>query len=260
MYHRQKVILDLLRSGRIEISSTARLLGVSEMTLRRDLRRMEEEKLLLQVRGGAVRYPAEITPDTAMRQLSEVKFRLAERLLWRIMPLETLFIGTGTTCLAFAQTIARSKIPPATIITHSLPVASALFQTRHRVILLGGELRSTSMDLLGPVAEKNLEEYQVDWLVSGCDGAFADYGFYTSDVNLSSLERKSISISRQVAVVTESGKFGRRSLTRFASLEEISLVVTDDGLPAETAAKMRARGIEVIEVPVGQPSLPPSRL
>ena len=253
MYHRQKLILDLLRNGRIEIPATARLLGVSEMTLRRDLRRMEEEKLLLQVRGGAVRYPAEITPDTAMRQLSDVKFRMAERLLWRIFPLETLFIGTGTTCLAFAQTLAQSRLPAVTIITHSLPVAAALFQTRHRVILLGGELRSTSMDLLGPVAEKNLEEYQVDWLVSGCDGAFTDYGFYTSDVNLSSLERKSISISRQVAVVTESGKFGRRSLTRFASLKEISLVVTDEGVPAADAEKMRARGIEVLAVPVDQP-------
>ena len=252
MYHRQKLILDLLRNGRIEIPATARLLGVSEMTLRRDLRRMEEEKLLLQVRGGAVRYPAQITPDTAMRQLSEVKFRLAERLLWRIMPLETLFIGTGTTCLAFAQTIARSKLPLSTIITHSLPVAAALFQTPHRVILLGGELRSTSMDLLGPVAEKNLEEYQVDWLVSGCDGVFADYGFYTSDVNLSRLERKSISISRRTAVVTESGKFGRRSLTRFATLEEISLIVTDDGVSEDDAKKMRAHGIEVLTVPVGK--------
>lgn len=249
MYQRQKAILDLLRNGRIEIPSTARLLGISEMTLRRDLRRMEKEKLLLQVRGGAVRYPAEITPDTAMRQLSEVKFRLAERLLWRILPMETLFIGTGTTCLAFAHTIARSNLPQLTIITHSLPVAAALFQTCHRVILLGGELRSTSMDLLGPVAEKNLEEYQVDWLVSGCDGAFVDYGFYTSDVNLSSLERKSISISRHVAVITESCKFGRRSLTRFASLKEISLVVTDDGVTENDAEKMRARGIEVLTVP-----------
>ena len=244
---RKKTILEMLqRTGRLELHAAARELGVSEMTLRRDLRALEKEKLLVQVRGGAMPHPARYEPDNVFSELSDLKFVLAEALYRRIVPCETMFIGTGSTCLAFAKLMTRKTLLPSTVITHSLPVASALFRRRCQVILLGGELRTKSMDLVGPVAEKTLEEYHVEWLVSGCDGAFADYGFYTSDMSLSNLEKKTISIADRSAVVTESGKFGRRSLTRFASLEDIDLLVTDAGLSAEDEAKLDAHGIEVI--------------
>ena len=163
-----------------------------------------------------------------------------------------MFIGTGSTCLSFAKVVARLNLLPLTVVTHSLPVAAALFQSRCRVILLGGELRSSSMDLIGPAAEKSLEEYHVEWLVSGCDGAFADYGFYTSDERLSNLEKRTISIADRTAIITESAKFGRRALTRFASLDDIDLLVTDDALAPADEAKLAARDIEIVKVPAGQ--------
>jgi len=252
MHVRHKAIMEMLqRSGRLELRLAARELGVSEMTLRRDFRELEAEKLLVRVKGGAMLHPARYEPENTFADLSDVKFDLAEELFRRLYPCDTMFIGTGTTCLAFAKIMARKNLHPATVITHSLSVASALFQSRCRVILLGGELRSKSMDLVGPVAEKNLEEYQVEWLVSGCDGAFADYGFYTSDVRLSNLEKKTISIANRTAVVTESGKFGRRSLTRFASLDDIDLLVTDDRLAEEDERKLVRHGIEVVKTNAG---------
>ena len=245
---RKKTILGMIqRTGKLELHAAARELGVSEMTVRRDLRALEKEKLLVQIRGGAIPLPANYDPENVFSELNDVKFALAEALYRRILPCETMFIGTGTTCLAFAKIMARRSLLPATIVTNSLSVASALFQRRCKVILLGGELRSKSMDLVGPAAEKTLEEYHVEWLISGCDGAFADYGFYTSDVSLSNLEKKTISIADRSAIVTESGKFGRRSLTRFASLEDIDLLVTDPGLTAEDEDKLVSHGIEVVK-------------
>ena len=244
---RKKTILEMIqRNGRLELHAAARELGVSEMTVRRSLRALEKEKLLVQVRGGAIPLPADYEPENAFSELNDVKFALAETLCRSILPCETMFIGTGTTCLAFAKIMARRSLLPATIVTNSLSVASALFRRRCKVILLGGELRTKSMDLVGPAAERTLDEYHVEWLISGCDGAFADYGFYTSDVSLSNLEKKTISIADRSAVITESGKFGRRSLTRFASLEDIDLLVTDAGLTAEDEAKLVSHGIEVI--------------
>ena len=248
MHTRQKIIMEMLqRSGRLGVHAAARELGVSEMTVRRDLRALETEKLLVQIRGGAIPHPARYEPEKLLSDLNDVKFALAEALYRRIVPCDAMFVGTGSTCLAFAKLMARKNLLPGTVITHSLPVASALFQRRCKVILLGGELRSKSMDLVGPAAEKTLEEYHVEWLISGCDGAFADYGFYTSDVSLSNLEKKTISIADRSAVITESGKFGRRSLTRFASLEDIDLLVTDNGLTAEDEIKLGSHGIEVIK-------------
>ena len=108
------------------------------------------------------------------------------------------------------------------------------------------------MDLVGPAAEKSLEEYHVEWLVSGSDGAFADYGFYTSDERLSNLEQRTISIADRTAIITESAKFGRRALTRFASLDDIDLLVTDDALDPADEAKLAAHDIEIVKVPAGQ--------
>ena len=86
----------------------------------------------------------------------------------------------------------------------------------------------------------------MDWLVSGCDGALSDYGFYTSDESLSNLEKKSRRIADRAAIIADSTKFGRRALTRFASLGEIQLLVTDDELPAADCEKIRAAGVEVL--------------
>lgn len=247
MHVRQKTIMEMLqKNGRVSLRSAALDIGVSEMTLRRDLRELESKKLLIMVRGGAIPHPARYEPENLLASLTDVKFHLAEELYRRICPCETMFIGTGTTCLAFAKLMARRNPLPVTVVTNSLSVASALFQCRCKVILLGGELRTGSMDLVGPAAEKTLEEYRVEWLVSGCDGAFVDYGFYTSDVSLSNLEKKTISIASKTAIIAESSKFERRSFTRFASLDDIDLLVTDNRLPREYEAKLAEHGIEVI--------------
>ena len=248
MHQRQKMILDMLQNGRLEIRAAAAKLGVAEMTVRRDLRELEALKLVLRVKGGAIPHPAQYEPETGPTENLDGKFALANALFQRILPADSIFIGTGSTTLAFAKVLARRNRLPMTVITHSLPVAAALFRTHCKVILLGGELRTNSLDLVGPVAERNLEEYHVDWLVSGCDGAFAEYGFYTSDVSLSNLEKRSLRISDRAAIVTESGKFGRRALTRFAALSEIDLLVTDAALSAEDQRKLRRAGLEILQV------------
>ena len=246
MNERQKKILVMLQRGRVDLKSAARELGVTEMTLRRDFRELEAQRLLVPVKGGAIAYPVKYEPSNTPIVLNETKRLIAEALFRRIMPCETIFIGAGSTSYAFARLLSARKGRGPTVVTNSLPAASVLFRSGCRVILLGGELRSDSLDLIGPVAEKNLEEYRVDWLVSGCDGASAEEGFYTSDVGLSNLEKKSISIANRVAIVAESGKFGLRAFVRFAAAGDVDLLVTDTGLSGECATKLRESGIELV--------------
>lgn len=230
LHARHKKILDMLEAGRLSIKEAALQFGVTEMTLRRDLKFLEKTGALLQVRGGAILPPARYEPESTEKEDLERKFALAEALYKRIMPLETLFISTGSTALAFAKYLARHNTLPVTVITNSLPVASTLFKTHCHVILPGGELRSNSLDLVGPMAERNLSDYHVDYLISGCDAASSEYGFYTSDMNLSNLEKKSIHIADHTAIVTSSSKFGKKALTRFASRSDVDLLVTDEEL------------------------------
>jgi len=249
MHQRQKKILDMLQNGRIEIRSAAVELGVTEMTLRRDLKELENRKLVLRVKGGAIPHPARYEPETVVPDQLDRKFAIANALFLRILPADSIFLSTGSTSLAFAKVIARRNVLPMTVITNSLPVASTLFRSCCKVILLGGELRTNSLDLVGPIAERNLEEYHVNWLISGCDGAFSDYGFYTSDVSLSNLEKKSLRIAEHAVIIADSSKFGRRALTRFASLKDIDLLVTDEEFSAADETKLKKAGIEIIKVP-----------
>ncbi len=248
MHQRQKKLLDMLQSGSLQIKRAAMELGVSEMTIRRDLKELEERKLLLQVKNGAVPHPACYEPEPAADdELMARKFAIANLLYENIMPVNSLFISTGTTTLAFAKILARRNKLPVTVITNSLPVASALFRSSSKVILLGGELRTNSLDLIGPAAEGNLMGYQVDYLVSGCDAALADYGFYTSDVSLAHLEQKSLAIAHHAAIITDSSKFLRRALTRFAALSDIDLLVTDKDLAPECCSKLQNSGIKLLQ-------------
>ena len=249
MHQRQEKILDMLQNGKVEIRSAALELGVTEMTLRRDLKELEERKLVLRVKGGAIPHPARYEPETAVTARLDRKFAIANALFLRILPADSIFLSTGSTTLAFAKVIARRNVLPMTVITKSLPVASTLFRSCCKVILLGGELRTNSLDLVGPIAERNLEEYHVNWLISGCDGAFSDYGFYTSDVSLSNLEKKSLRIAEHAVIIADSSKFGRRALTRFASLKDIDLLVTDDEFAPADEIKLAKAGIEIIKVP-----------
>lgn len=247
MYQRQRKILDMLQRGKVLIREAARELGVTEMTLRRDLKSLEERKLILLVKGGAILHPARYEPESpASNADTDRKFAIAEALYQRIMPVSSIFVSAGTTSLAFAKVIARRNNLPITVITNSLPVASTLFRSCCKVILLGGELRTNSLDLVGPIAEKNLEEYHVDWLVSGCDAALSSYGFYTSDVSVSNLEKKSLQIAAKAAIICDSSKFGKRALTRFATLDEIDLLVTDDQLSAGDSALLKDSSLELL--------------
>ena len=240
----------MLQRGKLVIRTAAIELGVTEMTLRRDLKSLEERKLILLVKGGAILHPARYEPESpAASECMDIKFAIAEALFHRIMPANSIFINAGTTSLAFAKVIARRNTMPITVITNSLPVASTLFRSCCKVILLGGELRTNSLDLVGPIAEKNLAEYHVDWLVSGCDAALADYGFYTSDISVSNLEKQTLHIASNTAIITDSSKFGRRALTRFATLDEIDLLVTDDGISPSDAQSLSASGVELIQIP-----------
>ena len=252
MYQRQRKILDMLQRGRLFIRDAARELGVTEMTLRRDLKSLEERKLILMVKGGAVLHPARYEPESPDSfDRMECKFAIADALFDLIMPTESLFINAGTTSLAFAKVIARRNNLPITVITNSLPVASTLFRSCCKVILLGGELRTNSLDLVGSIAEKNLVEYHVDWLISGCDAALSDYGFYTSDVSVSNLEKKSLAIASHAAIIADSSKFGRRALTRFATFDEIELLVTDDELSDQDTEKIEKSGVKLVKVSSG---------
>lgn len=249
MHTRHKKLLEhLQRTGFISFREAAALSGVTEMTIRRDLRILAERHLVMAVKNGMIPHPAGYEPENSSLLLNPEKFALAEALYNAVMPAETLFLSCGFTVLAFARILATRPTPRVRVITNSLAAAAALFRTRHKVLLLGGELRQESMDLKGDMANSNIQSCKVDCLISGCDAASPEFGFYTTDPELSRLERSSIAIAGKVAIITESGKFNKKGKVCFALPSEVDLLVTDKNLDSASISQLEASQVKVLTV------------
>jgi len=246
MNRRQKTLLDkLARLGRISIETEAPIFGVSEMTIRRDIIMLDEMGLAIRTHGGAVPRTDVKESILAETRSTDGQKRIAKKVLELIPDACTLMLSTGSTTLEIARYLAVSG-KRLSVVTNSLPIAAALFQTPVQVILTGGTLRSDSLDLAGPVTEKNLDEYYIDMLVSGCDGADATEGFFTKDINLAEMERKAVQKSKKVIIAAEACKFERRAFVKFASPKEISTVVTDVKLAAADVKALEKAGVKLI--------------
>ncbi len=248
MNQRQTEILQRLRTaGKVDYEEEAAYFGVTPMTVRRDLHALAKAGKVLLTRKGAVGRSEIYEKGTGKPMVSE-QILIAER-AWQLLQetpnVKSIMLSTGTTTLAFAQLLARMN-PVLSVLTNSIPIASALFQTRLKVMLTGGELRSNSLDLVGPAAEQFLHDYHVDILFTGCDGADAAQGFYTADLNLANLENQSVKISEKVVILTASEKFTRKSLVKFAVLNDVDYVITDPKLGAQEEKMLTSRGVQVL--------------
>ncbi|MFA6290255.1 MAG: DeoR/GlpR family DNA-binding transcription regulator [Victivallales bacterium] len=245
MNSRQQNLLDKLsKTGSLETAEEAALLKVSAMTLWRDFKMFEEQGLALRTHGGLV---SAIRRDLGFQntRASEFQKKIAKAAISLIPNNSTIMLSAGTTTLEIARQLASSGRLQITVVTNSLPVAAIFYKTDFNTILLGGSLRRNSMDLTGPLSEKNLDELHIDMLFTGCDGAISGEGFFTSDLSLAELERKSVQRSKTVAVVTESRKFGKKSLAKFASDKEVRIVVTDRNLSNSDKAMLEKNKIKV---------------
>jgi len=243
----QEISRRLENFGKITFSEEAARLGVSEMTVRRDLRVLEADGRAVRVCGGAIAARSGRAGLLHSADPSPAQERIAAAAL-QMLPAEgTVLIGTGSTALQVARRLAvsGSKI---TVVTYSLRAGLALFGAPMQVILTGGTMRSEGLDLVGPLVERNLNDFHIDMFVTGCDGVVSGEGFFTADLDVAHTERECVRIADRVMVVAESTKFGRKSLVKFAEPDEVSVLVTDRRAAARDRRTLRSESVEVVAV------------
>jgi len=150
---------------------------------------------------------------------------------------------------AFTLQIAKS-LPPGlkvTVITASLPIVSALSRNPDiRIILLGGEFHVDGFDLAGPIAERQLERIHVDKSFQGADGIDSQQGFATTDFRLSRVAELMMKAAKEVIIVADHTKFGKKSLAPFGRLEDADIIITSKGISQRLVRSLRRRGIRVL--------------
>ena len=139
------------------------------------------------------------------------------------------------------------KLQPLTIITNALNIASELMDAPGvSVIMVGGLMRPISCSFVGPQAESMLKEFHADRLFLAVDGFDLDIGASTPDVLEAQLNGLMMQASREVNIVADSSKLGRRSVSRIGPLERIHRLITDSRAPSGFVEALRKKGVEVL--------------
>jgi DeoR/GlpR family transcriptional regulator of sugar metabolism len=243
---RQERILEEVRvRGGARVSDLVDLLSVSDMTVRRDIAALARRGLVARVHGGATAVSGRSTEEPGF----EAKFSLqtgqkaaiARAAAALTSPGDSVAVSAGTTTYAVA--LELRAVPDLTVVTNSIPVAD-LLHAQHRddlLVLLTGGTRTPSDALVGPLAVSALRSLHVDWLFLGVHGVDERAGLTTPNLVEAETNRALIASARRVVVTADSSKWGVVGLSSMARLDEVDVLVTDDGLDADAARVVRAR-------------------
>lgn len=249
IYERRRIICGLVgERGKVTVEDLADRFGVSTVSIRSDLKALDQEGTILRIRGGAVaRREDEDLPLSVKQNLRHAeKVRIAAVAASLIRDGETLILDSGTTTAEIAKQIRSLKLTSINVITNALNVASILAGCSHvTLIMLGGVLRPNSFSLSGPQAEQALEKLYADRLFLGGDSLDPELGLMTPYMLEAQLNAKMIEISRQVVVVADSSKLMRRNLSVIAKADRIHMLITDTEAQVEAVEALRERGVEV---------------
>jgi DeoR/GlpR family transcriptional regulator of sugar metabolism len=245
---RQRKILDVVRRhGGARVSALAAALRVTEETIRRDLDKLEDEGAVLRSHGGAVPNWSE-TPHW-LREIrnKDEKRAIALAAIPRIREGTRIILDGSTT----AQYIARELAPmPLTVVTPSLRAAESLAGKQGiEVLLIGGSLSALSLSTVGSEAEEMLSRYHVDAVYMSCTAVDLDKGVFEASVAWAAMRRRMLQAAETRVLLVDHSKFGARSLSLVAPLEEFQTVMTDAAAPAADCERMAAMGLEVVRAP-----------
>jgi DeoR/GlpR family transcriptional regulator of sugar metabolism len=250
---RQALILERIRDeGAVRVAELVRLLGVSDMTVRRDLEALHEQGLVEKVHGGATARSgnALFEPGFAAKSTLQQheKEAIAAAAVALVEPGMAIGLSAGTTTYALARALV--DIPRLTVVTNSIPVADALYTpTRSdQTIILTGGVRTPSDALVGPFAVAALRTVHLDIVFIGVHGMEPRSGFTTPNMLEAETDRTLIEAGRRLVVVADASKWGVVGISSIARFDEADVLITDAHLEPDAQAILRDAVRELIVV------------
>lgn len=245
---RALIIDEVRRRGGVRVNELTRRLGVSDMTVRRDLDALARQGVLEKVHGGAVPVVEASTHEPGFEAKSGLELTAKEDIARAaaefVAPGTAIALSGGTTTYALAQQLL--DVPDLTVVTNSVRVAD-VFHSAQRVsgqrqgaatVVLTGGVRTPSDSLVGPVADQAIAALHFDVLFLGVHGISVEAGLSTPNLAEAETNRRLVQSARRVVVVADHTKWGTVGLSSFAALEQVDTLVTDAGLPAEARAEI----------------------
>lgn len=248
MAKRDAAILAMLtKDGRLEVSALAEALGVSSVTMRKDLDSLEARGIIQREHGYALLG----SPDDINGRLAyhyETKLAIARRAAELVSDGETIMVESGSCCALLAKVVAATK-HDVTIVTNSAFIAGYVRDDPGAsCILLGGSYQNDAQVTVGPLVRACAEGFLVERLFIGTDGWTERSGFTNADHLRAEAVRDMAAQAEHVVVLTESEKFSRHGVVPLHLEARPVVVITDDAVTRETAASLERHGVELVEV------------
>jgi DeoR/GlpR family transcriptional regulator of sugar metabolism len=256
---RQAFILDRVREqGGVRVADLVRALGVSDMTVRRDLELLHDRGLLEKVHGGAAAIEGSslFEPGFTIKSgmMEREKSCIAEGAATLVEPGTAIAISAGTTTFALARRLV--DVPGLTVVTNSVPVADVLHRDGRadQTVILSGGVRTPSDALVGPFAVEVIRSLHVDTVFMGIHGMDPRSGFTTPNILEAETDRALIESGRRLVLLADHTKWGVVGISSIGRLEEVHALITDSGLDPAAVSELAAavRRLIIVDVETGE--------
>ena len=241
-------IINLVsQEKKIDVNTLSEKLGVSKVTIRKDLDKLERKGLLHREHGYAVLNSGDDL-NVRLSYNYNIKKRIAAKAVELVRDNETIMIESGSCCALVALEIAKTK-KDVTLITNSAFIADYIRKhTAIKIILLGGEYQHESQVMVGPMMRKCAESFFVDKLFIGTDGFSVETGFTGNDYMRCEAVKDMARQASKVMIVTESDKFHQKGISSLIDLKQVTCIYTDQGIPQEIEEYFKEKHIQVEKV------------
>lgn len=246
----QYILTKLKTEGHVKVLDLCSDLNVSSVTIRKDLKLLEDKQLLYRTHGGGTLsnpYMVDRHVNEKEKIHRDEKSGIGHAAARLLEPNDCIIIASGTTVLSLARQIQPQG--SLTVITAALNVAMELNrQPEIEVLVLGGMLRKSSSSATGSYAERILDDFSCSKLFLGVDGIDLEFGLSTTNVMEAQLNRKMITVAQRTIVLADSSKFGKRGFGRICGIEEVDTIITDNGISEHMFHSLQGMGVEVVVV------------
>jgi DeoR family transcriptional regulator, aga operon transcriptional repressor len=239
------ILEELSVVGSVSVSDLCARLRVSAATVRRDLERLEDQRLLTRTHGGAVAqmvsYELPLRYRSARRQ--EQKRRIGQEAAARVHEGAVIGLTGGTTTTEVARAVADRRL---TVVTNALNIASELaIRPNIKLVVTGGIARSETYELVGPLAERTLRDLHLDMVFIGADGITAATGLTTHHEVEAHTDRAVMDAAATVTVVADGSKLGRVAFAEIAPVDAVHELVTDEEANADELKLVAEAGVTI---------------
>ena len=226
------IIKEVNLNGEVNVTKLSHHFKCSEATIRNDITKLDRKNLVKKVYGGAIKIKEDFKINLQIGETfhnKEKKIRIAEKAYSYIDNMDSIFIDDSTTTYYLAKYISQNTSKAISVVTNSIAAAATLANLPHvELFMLGGHIIGTPPATLDNISKNDLDQFYINKAFVGSNGVDFEYGFTSIGLPQKAIKQKIISIARHTYILTDSSKFGKRSLFPVCSVTKIHKIITDN--------------------------------